>query len=358
MKDGSTVQRYLCRDCGYRFTDPKTIRRQRTNINVAAYRAVQELVEVKEEDLKAGVREAANDIKSLLFNYAWYLKKQGYADSTIEGRVSILKTLVKRGANLYDPESVKKVIAEQSWCNKRKSNAVDAYTKFLQMIGGKWDPPRYKYALKLPFIPKEEELDALIAGCGPKTATFLQLLKETGMRAGEAHRLRWSDIDFENGTVRVTPEKGSEPRIFKISTKLLNMLAALKTSSKVSDPNRVFAKDLRTIRRVFEKQRARIAWKLQNPRLRRIHFHTFRHWKATMLYHQTKDILYVMRFLGHRNIKNTLIYIQLEEAIFKKQDDEFICKTAKSVEEAKVLVEAGFEYVCEFDGVKLFRKRK
>ncbi|RJS84433.1 hypothetical protein CW706_04090 [Candidatus Bathyarchaeota archaeon] len=77
-----------------------------------------------------------------------------------------------------------------------------------------------------------------------------------------------------------------------------------------------------------------------------------------MLYHQTKGILYVMRFLRHKNIQNTLIYIQLEEAIFKRENDEFICKTAKTVVEAKMLIEAGFEYVCEFDGVKLFGKRK
>lgn len=77
-----------------------------------------------------------------------------------------------------------------------------------------------------------------------------------------------------------------------------------------------------------------------------------------MLYHQTKDILYVMRFLGHRNIKNTLIYIQLEEAIFKNQENEFICKVAQTLEDAKALIEAGFEYVCDFNNVKLFRKRK
>ena len=77
-----------------------------------------------------------------------------------------------------------------------------------------------------------------------------------------------------------------------------------------------------------------------------------------MPYHQTKDILYVMRFLGHRNIKNTLIYIQLEEVIFKREEDEFICKAARTVEEAKMLIEAGFEYVCDFGDVKLFRKRR
>ena len=84
----------------------------------------------------------------------------------------------------------------------------------------------------------------------------------------------------------------------------------------------------------------------------------FRHWKAIMLYHQTKDILYVMNFLGHKSIKNTLIYIQLEEAIFKEESDKYICKVAKNLDEAKELIELGFEYVTEMDGVKLFRKRK
>jgi hypothetical protein len=77
-----------------------------------------------------------------------------------------------------------------------------------------------------------------------------------------------------------------------------------------------------------------------------------------MLYHQTKDVLYVQQFLGHRSLKNTLRYIQLEEAIFKDMVDEYICKAADTVEEAKDLIELGFSYVCEVDGVKLFRKPK
>ena len=97
-----------------------------------------------------------------------------------------------------------------------------------------------------------------------------------------------------------------------------------------------------------------MARKLQNPRILRITFHTFRHWKATMEYQRTRDILYVMKLLGHKNINNTLKYTQLVD--FK--DDEYVSKVAKTVEEACQLVEAGFEYVCEMDGVKIFRKRK
>jgi len=32
--------------------------------------------------------------------------------------------------------------------------------------------------------------------------------------------------------------------------------------------------------------------------------------------------------------------------------------TPKTIEEAKQLIETGFEYVCDMEGIKLFRKRK
>jgi hypothetical protein len=48
----------------------------------------------------------------------------------------------------------------------------------------------------------------------------------------------------------------------------------------------------------------------------------------------------------------------LENAIFKNTNDEFYVKTASTLEEACKLLEVGFEYVTDMDGVKLFRKRK
>ena len=100
--------------------------------------------------------------------------------------------------------------------------------------------------------------------------------------------------------------------------------------------------------------RKRMSEKLQNPRIRRIHFHTLRHWKATREYHKTKDILHVMQMLGHRNIQTTLIYTQLVSF----EGDEFHSAVAQTVEEARKLVEAGFEHVCTYNDTMLFRKRK
>jgi integrase len=219
------------------------------------------------------------------------------------------------------------------------------------MQGLKWEKPRYKPVDKLPFIPTEREIDDLIAGCSKQISVFLQLLKETGARLGEAFALKWTDIDTINRTVRITPEKGSEPRIFRISEKLLAMLNRLpKTSNKVWKH-----KSARNIERQLRKERKRIARKLGNPRILQIHCHTLRHWKATIEYAKTKDILYVQKLLGHKSLKTTIRYIQL---VNLPHSEEYVCKVATNVEEAKNLIETGFEYVTEMEGAKLFRKLK
>ena len=76
-----------------------------------------------------------------------------------------------------------------------------------------------------------------------------------------------------------------------------------------------------------------------------------------MEYHKTKDILHVMQVLGHKGIKNTLMYVQLADELFRDQQ-EYVSKVAKTEKDACVLIEAGFEFVCDFEESRLFRKRK
>jgi len=291
-------------------------------------------------------------MRAELVDYSWFLKKEGYRESTIISRTRRLRRLIKLGANLHDIESVKEVISKQAtWSLGFKEAVVDAYSSFLRMRGIAWNPPRYVRTRRLPFIPVEAEIDQLIAGCGKKTAAFLQTLKETAMRPGEAVQLRWTDLDSVSHSLRLNePEKGSNPRVWRIPTKLVKMLNNMpKTSTRIFGDS-----SLRTKRCNYEDQRRRIAGKLQNPRLLQIKFQTFRHWKATMEYHRTKDILYVMKFLGHRNIKNTLVYTQL----LPEEDDEYVVKVARTLKDAKTLLECGFEYVTDMNNHKLFRKRK
>ena len=265
---------------------------------------MENLVEV--EPLREGLAGATADTKGKILEFVWWMKKQGYAEnSTIPLYSGFIRRLQKRSADISNPESVKATIA-QHWKGSMKSNAIAAYTLFLKMQGLAWQPPFCKVTRKLPFIPTEREIDSLISACGKKTATFLQLLKETAMRSGETNGLKWMDVDVQRQVITMNaPEKNSNPRIFKVTNKLIAMLNALPKTSEY-----VFVKSQVGYRNAtFYKSKRTIAKKLQNPRLLRIHFHTMRHWKATMLYHETKDILYVKQFLGHKRIDNTLFYV-------------------------------------------------
>jgi len=113
------------------------------------------------------------------------------------------------------------------------------------------------------------------------------------------------------------------------------------------------------LRRAFYYKRKTTAYKLSNPKLLHVTFTTFRHWFGTMEYHKTKDILHVQRLLGHKNIQNTLIYIDLESKLFNDTSEGSTSRVAHNVGEARGLIESGFEYVTGDynDGGKIFRKR-
>jgi len=230
-----------------------------------------------------------------------------------------------------------------------------AYEGFANFNRIAWVRPNYKQNQKLPFILYESELDALISGCGRKTSAFLRLLKETAMRRGEAWYVKWIDLDLKNNVLTCNnAEKNSKPQISKISNELATMLDRQKRKNQY-----VFGSyPISAIASTFAKQRNNIARKLGNPRIQKITLHVFRHWKVTWLYHETKDILYVMKFLGHRNIKNTLIYIDLEIACYPNTNDHYVSKVAKTEQEICSCIESGFEYVCDFQDAKIFRKRK
>jgi len=116
------------------------------------------------------------------------------------------------------------------------------------MEGPTWTPPKYKQPQKIPFIPTEREIDDLIAGMNKTLSAFLQFLKESASRRGEAFNVKWTDSDLINRTVRITAEKGSFSRIFRISQNLAQKLENLPKTSE-----RVFSyKDVYNLKKALE----------------------------------------------------------------------------------------------------------
>jgi integrase len=367
---GLTVQRWICRSCSRRFSERKQLSNRLSDkflMGMSAFpdsnlrtknmpgRALLLETETKKESSPVGIANQIN-VRTTIFDYSWYLKKEGFSESTIMSRTRLLRILMKRNGDLTDPESIKGTIAKQPWCPGRKGNAVDAYSSYLKMVGGKWQPPFYRAVSKIPFVPTPGEVDILVACCSKRMGSFLQVIAETGARPGEIWRLPWADVDLVTKTVRITPEKGSNPRISHVSTKLIEMLDGLARGYG----DRVFSRPgmrLDNHSTNFRNQRNRAAQKIKNPRLKQISFKTLRHFKGTWEYHRTKDILHVMNVLGHKNIKNTLVYTHLAEELFKGEQ-EYVSRVARTQKDACGLIDAGFEFVCDWNGQKIFRKRK
>jgi len=155
LSGGTGVQRWLCRNCGYRFTNHKNKARtgrknppSGLNPPFASYYSCQgnndpdgrvpprqkgattlATVEKENEKRAAGATET-NTMATLILDYAWNVKKRGLAEQTIKQRVCRLKQLIKRGANLLDPDSVLTVLATSNWTDSNKRVFIVAYKSF------------------------------------------------------------------------------------------------------------------------------------------------------------------------------------------------------------------------------------
>jgi integrase/predicted RNA-binding Zn-ribbon protein involved in translation (DUF1610 family) len=356
-----SIQRWLCKKCGYRFSSGHNVSKSLSNISgdgqvCVAWPGTKNLTSATIEEVAGEIGKEAQDIKGKLVAFAFHLKKQGRTQGTITGYQSVLSSLITEGANLLNPESVRETLAlNETWINTTKNTKAIVYDRFAKFLGFNWEKPTYKTQRKLPYIPTEQDIDALISASPKKTSTILQLLKETGARIGEACKLEWIDLNEKAMILTInSPEKNSNARMCKVSSKLVAMLNALPRKSE-----RIFHRtNGKSAQLCLSRARKTAALKLQNPRMNQITHHTLRHWKATSEYHETKDILHVQQLLGHKNIQNTLIYVNLESAIFQTENDNFHVKTATTPEEITQLLEVGFEYVCQKDSLIFLRKRK
>jgi len=288
-----------------------------------------------------------------VFATLWYMKKEAYADSTIRAVGQRLKHLAKH-CNLGSSELVKGFIAQKNCSNAFKESLVEAYDLYCRAHKIEWSKPFYQRYDKLPKIPSEEKLNMIISSASRKYALILSIMKDLGTRPIELTWLKVRDIDLETGTVNITSAKHCVGRTLKLKSKTLALLKTYILTKKLGQSQTIFKMKSGSMSENYRRIRNQLAEKLGDASLKTIRLYDFRHFRASMTYHKTKDLLYVKQLLGHKDLRTTLRYIQLIEF----PNEEFHSATAQTVEEARKLIEEGFEYVTEFEGVKLFRKRK
>ncbi len=161
------------------------------------------------------------------------------------------------------------------------------------------------------------------------------------------------DVDLEKGNITTFSAKDGNPRRLKLKPSTLAMLKEYVIEHGFSLNEKMFPTP-EAMRKAYCRTRRHLAEKLHEPELMKIRLYDFRHYYATMLYQKTKDILYVKEQLGHKRIETTLIYTHL----IRFSDEEYVSAVAKDIKKARELIEAGFEYVTEMEGMKIFKRRK
>jgi len=75
-------------------------------------RGAKNLAEVEAPKQKP-LRDGTRDLPGTLVDYAWKMKKRGLAEETIRHRVYRLNVLVRKGADLQNPDSVETILATE-----------------------------------------------------------------------------------------------------------------------------------------------------------------------------------------------------------------------------------------------------
>jgi integrase/recombinase XerD len=197
-----------------------------------------------------------------------------------------------------------------------------------------------KIGRKLPEFLSIEEIDLLIDSIdlskneGHRNRAILETLYSCGLRVSELVNLRFSDLFFEEGFIRVIG-KGNKERLVPVSPSvekeigIYNEFIRRHQNIQAGNENIVFlnrrgAKLTRVMIFTIIKDLAVIAGISKN-----ISPHTFRHSFATHMIEGGANLRAVQEMLGHESITTTEIYTHLDQRFLRDAIISFHPRNAK-----------------------------
>ena len=136
----------------------------------------------------------------------------------------------------------------------------------------------------------------------------------TGVRRSEALRLTAADYDPDKGTLRVKSGKGRRGRTMPVPVELAHLLGRLcfeLVSTNAQFEGEFFPGAVPGHALTARQAHARFQhWKTLAGLRPELSIHSFRAGFATTLYRGTRDVVLVSRALGHRDLRQTLRYIE------------------------------------------------
>ena len=161
---------------------------------------------------------------------------------------------------------------------------------------------------KLPKVLSAEEiLNLIYAHSNEKHRLLLMLVYSSGLRVGEAVKLKKEDIDFSRKVIYINLGKGRKDRYTMLSEKAAHFLSDYLEKNNIEKwlfPGQSGKNHLavRSAQRIFENaiEKAAIT--------KNVSIHDLRHSFATHLLESGTDIRYIQDLLGHSSIRTTERY--------------------------------------------------
>ncbi len=257
------------------------------------------------------------------------LQRRNYAETTINSYLRTVEEFSRRfncSPDRLGPRHIREYQAELFQKRKFSPNTVAQrlaalrffYTKTLKKVWSIEETPYPKKTLHLPTILSQEEVARLIdAARPPFHRTLLMALYATGLRRAELARLKVSDVDSKRMVIHVRGGKGRKDRDVMLSPKLLEALREhwrglqRKPSAWLFPGNRWHTGDTPITTKVVWNACKEAA---QRAGLQKdVHPHTLRHCFATHLLEAGADLRMIQILLGHRDLKETTIYLHLSQ---------------------------------------------
>ncbi|KPV65429.1 MAG: hypothetical protein AOA65_0128 [Candidatus Bathyarchaeota archaeon BA1] len=121
--------------------------------------------------------------------------------------------------------------------------------------------PRFKIPSKLPKIPLEQQINIIIAESNSKYALIFSIIRDTGIRPIELHRLTLKSIYLEKGILYPATSKRGLGRALKIKPKTLAMLKHYVNINDFKITEKLFPSPI-NMKMAFIRARNKVAKKL------------------------------------------------------------------------------------------------
>ncbi len=162
-------------------------------------------------------------------NFGLWLKfTKGNRDSSIARKIRFFAKLSGT------PSEMTNQVLNSSWCDKSKSNCLDAIAQYAEFKKIPYFRPHFRaYDNEEMFVPNPDMVKRFVYRIRSiSNKAMIMLSVETGCSSGEAWSLEWKDINFSTKTVTITGNKGHRTKTYNFSDELIGLLIQLPKEDK------------------------------------------------------------------------------------------------------------------------------